>query len=85
MLLSSCDLNATDVLVIFENGMVVTCNCRGVLVPLLEGTGNELNCFTLEIDVTRDRNFALLYSKKFIVEDPANGIYSRQGISNRTY
>lgn len=74
----SFDLIGNDVLLKFKNDMVVTCNSRGVQVPLLEDNCNNKNYPTLHVNVPGDKKFALLHSWKPI-KNPGKGKYNRKG------
>jgi hypothetical protein len=78
---STLDLIANNVLLKLTNNTVVTCNSRGEQVRLLDDVcnGSIRSCFHL--NVTRDKNFAILYSWKTI-ENPTKGIHNRQGKHN---
>lgn len=75
---SSFDLIANNALLRLENGMIVNCNSRGMQVSLLEDGHNDTNYYTFHMYVTMDKNFAILYSKKFI-DNQQTEIHKRHG------
>ncbi|KAL6642558.1 hypothetical protein ACP70R_020739 [Stipagrostis hirtigluma subsp. patula] len=66
-LLLSFGLNASNTLLKFNNGMVVTCDCHGGQIDLLDGNevAGNMSRYSFDTYVTRDKNFAVLYSRKF--------------------
>jgi hypothetical protein len=56
---SSFDLIANNVLLKLANNTVVTYNCRGEQVRLLDDVRNDSNHSCFHLNVTRDKNFAI--------------------------
>ena len=74
----SFDLISNNVLLQYENDIVFSCNSRGEQVRLLVDTHNDLNRSTFRMHVIRDKNFAIVYSRKPI-DNSSKGIYISQG------
>jgi len=85
-LLAAYDLTAKRLLLRFnKNIFVASCNPHDEQVALLEDNEvpsnyNDNGYFNSNTYVTRDKNYAMIYSRKYI-EKPRQGINIRQGMS----